>query len=216
MKRSIIKAFEEMESKLSGHVAVATYRYMQLCVKAEEMALLSVSFNIEGEEKYIEEVAKVAKPDDYTFIVIPNFDEDMPAIRNGISKYYPTFKQETGQNDVEVGNGEHDPQKIQVNYLKLTMPPVDEDRKKQLQEKVGKIYNECKDQMSQTLAAARATLTSLAESENQEVKDTVTRSLESSQKKWEAHRDKIYDEKKKEITEGHDKWMYENKQKKEK
>jgi len=52
MKRSIIKAFEEMESKLSGIVAVATYSYMQLCVKAEEMALLAVSFNIETEEKY--------------------------------------------------------------------------------------------------------------------------------------------------------------------
>ena len=36
---------------------------MTLCVKAEEMALLALSFNIEGEEKYLEEIAKVAKPD---------------------------------------------------------------------------------------------------------------------------------------------------------
>lgn len=211
MKRSIIKAFEEMESKLSGIVAVATYSYMQLCVKAEEMALLAVSFNIETEEKYIEEVAKVAKPNDYTFIVIPNFDEDMQAIKDGIAKYYPSFKQETGQKDVEVSDGEHDPQQMKVNYLKLTIPPVDDKRLKELKEKVDKIYKECKSQMDHALPLAQAALTSLAQSESQAVKDVVAKSFEDSKKKWEAHRDKIYKDKKNEIAEGHEKWMYEQK-----
>lgn len=83
MKRAIIKALNEIESQLSGQSAVATYSYMMLCVKAEEMALLPVSINIEGEEKYIEEVASVVKPDDYTFIVIPHFDEDLVAVCQG-------------------------------------------------------------------------------------------------------------------------------------
>jgi hypothetical protein len=37
MKRSVISLFEAMEEKLSGYVAVANYRYMNLCVKAEEV-----------------------------------------------------------------------------------------------------------------------------------------------------------------------------------
>ena len=50
MKRSIISLYEAMEDKLSGYVSIANYRYMNLCVKAEEVSLLSVRVNIEGED----------------------------------------------------------------------------------------------------------------------------------------------------------------------
>lgn len=77
MKRSIISLYEAMEDKLSGYVSIANYRYMNLCVKAEEVSLLSVRVNIEGEEKNIEDVAQVSKKGDYQFVAIPNYSEDL-------------------------------------------------------------------------------------------------------------------------------------------
>ena len=215
MKRSIIQAFEEMESKLSGHVAVATYNYMTLCVKAEEMALLTLSFNIEGEEKYLEEVAKVAKPDDYTLIVIPNYDEDLQILKDGIHRQYPAFKQDIGQKTVEVSNGQDkEPKKVTVNYLKLTMPPVDESRKQRLTEAIKKIHEECQKQMGNTLATSQAKLKQLCESEEQSIQDEVRRSIAAAKKKWEDHCNKIYNEKIEDVNAGHDKYQYDKKSEK--
>ena len=57
-----------MEGKLSGYVAQLNYRFMNLCVKAEPMSLLSARFNIQGEEKSIEDVAMVSKKGDYYYL----------------------------------------------------------------------------------------------------------------------------------------------------
>ena len=139
MKRAIIKALNEIESQLSGQSAVATYSYMMLCVKAEEMALLPVSINIEGEEKYIEEVASVVKPDDYTFIVIPHFDEDLVAVKSGIHAQYPAFQLEVESKTVDVYDKkeENKPIPVAVKYLKVTIPSVNDDRKEELTQDVG-------------------------------------------------------------------------------
>lgn len=214
MKRAIIKALNEIESQLSGQSAVATYSYMMLCVKAEEMALLPVSINIEGEEKYIEEVASVVKPDDYTFIVIPHFDEDLVAVKSGIHAQYPAFQLEVESKTVDVYDKkeENKPIPVAVKYLKVTMPSVNDDRKEELTQDVEKIYEQCKSQMTKSCNSAKAKIELLLKNESDDVKNEAMDSLAATKKKWTEHRDKVYGEKIKEINRGYDKWQLEEAQ----
>ena len=201
----------DMESQLSGQSAVAAYGYMKQCVKAEEMALLSVSITIEGEEKYIEEVASVARPDEYTFIVIPNFEEDMVPVKNGIHAQYPEFKLEEASKKVDVYDGQagNNPIPVTVKYLKVTMPPVDDNRQQKLTEEVNKIYELCKTQMTKTSNSASANIESLLKNESDNVKTEVKDSFDALKKKWADHRKKVYEDKIQEINTGHDKWKVE-------
>lgn len=217
MKRAIINVFEEMENQLSGISAVATFGYMSQCVHAEEMALLNVSVNIEREEKYLEEVARVAKPEDSYFIVIPHYEEDLSAVKAGIHTQYPEFEIETGTKEVEVSAGPEDenPDQVKVKYLKVTMPSVDDDRKSTLEEAVKKIYQQCKNQMEATYTSFQSKLNSLTTNEGDGVKKEVEESFSTVQDKWNEHCKKVYEEKKAEIKAGYQKWKVEQKEAKE-
>ena len=68
----ITSQIESVEKKMAGYHALLSYRYSNLCVKADPTSLLSVTLVMGSTEKDIEEVAEVAKPkDDYHLIVIP-------------------------------------------------------------------------------------------------------------------------------------------------
>ena len=94
MKRSTISKYDQLKERLSGYVALLNYRYMNLCVKAEEASLLPVKIDIEGESKRIEEVSNIAKKDDFSIMVFPKYEEDLMPISYGIAKSHPEFKQE--------------------------------------------------------------------------------------------------------------------------
>ena len=143
MKRSVINKFEMMEGKLSGYVAQLNFRFMNLCVKAEPMSLLSARFNIQGEEKPIEDVAQVSKKGDYQFMAIPNFEDDMAPLAVGIALKHPEFKQEYGEETVNVVDEQGNPQSVKVKYLLLTMPEVDNNRYDVLKESVKTLYDQC-------------------------------------------------------------------------
>ena len=143
MKRSVINKFGMMESKLSGYVAQLNFRFMNLCVKAEPMSLLSARFNIQGEEKPIEDVAQVSKKGDYQFMAIPNFEDDMAPLAVGIALKHPEFKQEYGEETVNVVDEQGNPQSVKVKYLLLTMPEVDNNRYDVLKESVKTLYDQC-------------------------------------------------------------------------
>ena len=52
--------------------------------------------HVDGErlsEKNLENVASVAKKDDYSFYIVPNYDEDMQSICEGVAMVHPEFKQ---------------------------------------------------------------------------------------------------------------------------
>lgn len=55
MKRSIISQFDQYKERLGGYVGMMSFRYMNLCVKAEEASLIPVEVPIEDELKEIEE-----------------------------------------------------------------------------------------------------------------------------------------------------------------
>ena len=206
MKRSVISLFEAMEEKLSGYVAVANYRYMNLCVKAEEVSLLSVRVNVEGEEKNIEEVAQVSKKGDYQFVAIPNYPEDLLPLAQGIAMQHPEFKQEFDAENVEVGDGEGNPQTVKVKMLILTMPEVDDDRYDVLKKAVDAAYDECKVEMEAVVSQTKTQITPLLAGEEPADVKRVKDGIEKSEKTWAEHRDKFHNEKLKEVEEAHNKW----------
>jgi hypothetical protein len=207
MKRSAINKFGMMESKLSGYVAQLNYRFMNLCVKAEPMSLLSARFNIQGEEKQIEDVAQVSKKGDYQFMAIPNFEDDMAPLAVGIALKHPEFKQEYGEETVNVVDEQGDPQSVRVKYLLLTMPEVDNNRYDALKTAVDAAYNQCKAQMETVAQRAEPEIALLLEGEDQQDIDRVKTAVERLKKSYSEQRDKLYDEKMKEIEEGHENWL---------
>ena len=66
MNLYISAAIKELQEKLNAYLALLNYRYSNLCVKAELGALMPVT--VAAEKEYnIEDVAKVATPDEYHF-----------------------------------------------------------------------------------------------------------------------------------------------------
>ena len=207
MKRSVINKFGMMESKLSGYVAQLNFRFMNLCVKAEPMSLLSARFNIQGEEKQIEDVAQVSKKGDYQFMAIPNFEDDMAPLAVGIALKHPEFKQEYGEETVNIVDEQGEPQSVRVKYLLLTMPEVDDNRYDALKTGVDAAYNQCKAQMEAVAQRVEPEISLLLEGEDQEDIDRVKKAVEKLKKSYSEQRDKFYDEKIKEIEEAHENWQ---------
>ena len=93
MKRAILREYDQYGEDLSGHCARFSYRLMNLCVKAEEVSLLPVEVLIEGELEKLEKCCMTARKDEYSFMVVPKFEEDLSAVCQGVLLEHPEFKQ---------------------------------------------------------------------------------------------------------------------------
>ena len=154
MKRAIYKEYDLYGDDLSGHCARFAYRLMNLCVKAEEVSLLPVEVLVEGELQKIEECCVIAKKDEYSFMVVPNFEEDLPAIAQGVFLEHPEFKQDIQSMTVDGVDEEGKPVSSDIAYLLLTMPKVDDDRYKVLKDSAKVLYDECKAAMELATVSA--------------------------------------------------------------
>lgn len=142
MKRAVEQQLGQLKAKLGGYSALLVYRYANLCIEANPLALLAVEVEVEGEKKKIEEVAQVAEHETYHFVVSPNYEEDLFAIGKAVMLEHPEFKQEIKSFD---GYDELDPAGM---YLFYTMPEVDDDRHDALIKAVDAFYDECKVNMT--------------------------------------------------------------------
>ena len=61
MKRAIINQLGQLSEQLKAYVGALNYRYLNLCVKAEEVSLLPIQVPIEDEFKNLEDVAYAGK-----------------------------------------------------------------------------------------------------------------------------------------------------------
>ena len=149
MKIAIESLIHEMEGRLGGYVTLLVYRYANLCIKAQPMALLSAVIKDEemGEMK-IEEVAAVSVPDDYHIKVLP-FDPrfNFPLCK-AIKEEHPEFDQELVKPDSSNDEDER--------HLILTMPEVNKDRYDVLIDSVNVLYDGCKAKMDKTSGEYRS------------------------------------------------------------
>ena len=178
MKRSIISKYDQLKERLTGYVALLNYRYMNLCVKAEEAALLPVNIAIEGESKRIEDVCNIARKDDFSLMVFPKYEEDLMQIELGIKKSHPEFKQERQTMSIEMDDG----QKMDVEYILLTMPEVDNNRYDVLNQTVDLLYNECKAEMEKAKKEAEGEIATLSVDEKKEDMDKLKEIEEGHQR----------------------------------
>lgn len=210
MKRAIFKEYEQYGDDLSGHCARFSYRLMNLCVKAEEVSLLPVEVLIDGDLQRIEECAKIAKKDEYTFMVVPNFEEDLTAVAQGVFLEHPEFIQKVESMTVDGVDEEGKPVSSDMPYLLLTMPKVDNDRYKVLKDSAKVLYEECKAAMELATAGADVKLPPLMVGESEEDIKRFNKMRDKLEAEWNGHREKVYQEKLQEIEDAHNLWMADN------
>lgn len=177
MKIAIETLIHEMEDRLGGYVTLLVYRYANLCIKAQPMALLSaLVIDEEQGEMNIEKVAGVVIQDEYHLKLVP-FDPrfNFPLCK-AIKKEHPEFKQEL----VTPSN----PSDEKERYLILTMPEVNKDRHDALIDSVNVLYDGCKAKMDKTSATYRVKLeqkivTLPTDEERDEAKDALEKSISS-------------------------------------
>lgn len=205
MKRSIISQYDQLKDRLGSYVGLMNYRYMNLCVKAEEASLLPVTVIIEGEAKHIEEIANVAKDGDYAFKVFPQYEEDKIAIGKGIAQVHPEFKMEEGSIHLELDEGEAQ----DVSFIHVIMPDVNKDRRDLLNKAVDALYEECKTQMEAAKTEAEAKIAILSVGENEKEIDKLKEAIKKLVKTWTDKREQVHQDKLKEIEEGYNKYLNE-------
>ena len=210
MKRAIYKEFDQYGDDLSGHCARFSYRLMNLCVKAEEVSLLPVEVLIDGDLQRIEECAKIAKKDEYTFMVVPNFEEDLTAVAQGVFLEHPEFIQKVESMTVDGVDEEGKPVSSDMPYLLLTMPKVDNERYKVLKDSAKLLYDECKAAMELATAGADVKLPPLMVGESEEDIKRFNKMRDQLEAEWNGHREKVYQEKLQEIEDAHNLWMADN------
>lgn len=200
--RIAIKSFiHEMEGRLNGYVTLLIYRYANLCVKAQPMALLSAEIiDDEVGVMKIEHVAGVTMPDEYHLRLVPFDSRIIFPLCKAIKKEHPEFNQEL----VIPEDGADDEQR----HLILTMPVVNKDRRDALLQSVDTLYDGCKAKMDKTCAEYRLKLEKKiivlpSDDERNEAKDA----LEAAIKNYQGLVDTTKADKVKEIEEAYQRYL---------
>lgn len=207
MKRSIGNELNELYTKLSNLSGVFGYQLQNLCVKAEPVALLTIEVNVEGENQKLEDCTTVAQNDDYSFMIVPHYEDDIPALEQGIFKAHPEFKLKKMSMTVDSIDLKGNPKEVEHPYILATMPDVTDDRYKILNEGVKLLYENCKAKMEAAILKSDAKLAELLVGESKDTVDEVTDAIDMIKKEWNDKRDQTRDEKLKEIEDAYQKWL---------
>ena len=206
MKRAIINQLGQLSEQLKAYVGALNYRYLNLCVKAEEVSLLPIQVPIEDELKNLEDVAYAGKRtgDDYSLYIVPKIQDDMRDIQQAVMKFHPEFIQEVQKEKVNAGE---DGGEQEVQLLRLKMPEVNDDRYDLLKQGVDTFYNMCKAEMEQAKMEANIQFATLSVDESPEDIDKLKKGVDETCDMWTKKRDQLHDEKLKEIEDAHNDWL---------
>ena len=192
MNLYITAAVKELKEKLNAYLSLLTYRYANLCVKAELGALLPVTVHAEREYN-LEDVAKVATPDDFRFEIYPNVPDHLQAIISAVFDVHPEFKMELVREDY----GNHN------KHITYTMPEVNKDRRKLLNDTAKLFYEECDAEIEKECAVYMAELPLLADKLSVGDLADVTKMLKRSREESLETSQEIYQKKLAEIDEAY-------------
>lgn len=205
MKRSIISQFNQLQEKYTSHLASLNFYYLNLCIKAEEVALLPVKVQVDGEVMSLEKAATIAKKNDFEFMIIPNYEDDLQPVAQGIANVHPEFKQKVEKMKLEpIKEGDKEDE---VPYILVTMPEVDDDRYDFLKDTVDTLYNDCKAHMEEALATTTVNVTPLLADQTEQDKDKVKEAIDKLTEERNKQRDEMHEEKLNEIEEAYKKWL---------
>ena len=179
MKRAIINQLGQLSEQLKAYVGALNYRYLNLCVKAEEVSLLPIQVPIEDEFKNLEDVAYAGKRtgDDYSLYIVPKIQDDMRDIQQAVMKFHPEFIQEVQKEKVNAGE---DGGEQEVQLLRLKMPEVNDDRYDVLKQGANTFYDMCKADMEKARMEADMQFAALGIDEKPEDMDKVKKGVDET------------------------------------
>lgn len=212
MRKAIEILISEMESKLGGYAALLNYHFMNLCVKAEPMALISISVrDNEGEVRNLEDVAFAMLADDYTFEIIPKDMSLLYAICKGMFNDHPELKQDviTPSDDNRLFREDENEQ-----HILCRVPEVNKDRHDFLMDAVKTLYDQCKVEVDKTNVAYSAKLIAKISGMSEEEIEEAKNNLEDSQQKYAKICDDYLAAKQKEIEDAYQRYLDEQTAKK--
>jgi ribosome recycling factor len=198
-------SFETIDfaKKLKGYNMLFNYRMSNLCVKAEPTALMPVTVFVAGTEYNLEEVANILKPDDFSFDVYPKNQNNLQDIISGIFDVHPEFKMELKTDKAENEGG------ADTQHVFYTMPPVDKDRRKLLNETTKTFHKECKVNLDITYAELQARLVEPYTQMSPQDVDEARKGFKKVYDKAREECDKMLQLKLNEIEEGYQRYLTE-------
>lgn len=208
MKKVLRQLLGEMESKLNGYAVLLNYRYMNLCVKAEPMALLPIAVHDEdGETVNLEEVAGTILADEFTFEICPFNQKLIFNICKGLKIVHPEFKQEIvdADDDKRISDDPNDEER----HILCHMPEVNDDRHDVLMDSVKTLYDECKVQFDKIKAEYTPRMAQKAMGLPEEEIDETTNAVEERFNTYQKIIDCYRTNKEKEIEEANQNWLNE-------
>lgn len=150
MNNYVIFEITEFDKKLNSYIMLFNYRLSNLCVKAEPLALVPITVSMLGTEYNLEDVAVVGKPDDYTFDVFPNNQNNLQDIVMAVAEVHPEFKMELKTEHESDGD---------IRHALFAMPPVNKERRDLLIDTAKVFHNECKAQLKAFYGRQQADMT---------------------------------------------------------
>lgn len=205
MRKAIEILIGEMESKLGGYAGLLNYRFLNLCVKAEPVALISVVIkDKEGDTRNIEDVARTMLINKYQFEIFPMEQDMIFNICKGILTDHPEFKQEvvTSSDDRKLYQDV-----VNEQHIILTVPEVNKDRHDFLMDAVKTLYDQCKIEVDKTNVAYSAKLIAKISGMSEEEIEEAKNKLEDSQQKYAKICDDYLAAKQKEIEDAYQRYL---------
>lgn len=212
MRRTIEAVIQEMEGKLSGYCALLNYRYMNLCVKAEPMALLSIQLEDEnGEPCTLESMADALLANKYQFEIVPKKSRDLFSICKGFKDAHPEFEQEIVTPD---DKSRFHTDQFDEKHIIYTVPVVNQNRHDFLMDAVKTLHDQCKVQLDKVNTAYPVKLAPRLIGLTEEEADEAKKKMEDSQNTYSKICDDYMARKQQEIEDAYQHYLEEQAAKK--
>lgn len=206
MKNKVRLLISEAQNKMSGYTMLLSFQFMNLCIKAEPVSLLSVSIPEEERSRNLEDVADVILANEYQFVVVPKDSDMMLAIGKAIFEAHPEFKQEEVSEQTDEQE-EADNSRPDKPSIRCTMPQVDKSRYDLCHKYVKKLSDEAKTNLDLTHLDYSTQITHEMADESPEEVDRAKEEVKKSYDKLMETCKGYQEEKVKEIEEGYKRYL---------
>ena len=196
MNMYITAAIKDLQDRLNAHLTLLTYSDSNLCVKAELGSLMPVT--VAADKEYnIEDVAKVATPDEYRLEVYPNHEDYQKPIIEAIFDVHPEFKMEVVDDPGDTG----------TTHIVYTMPDVNKDRRDLLKNTAKVFYEECNIEIEKECGKYITSLSDLDGRLPMEEVSEISMVLKHIREDYREKSNDLYQQKLAEIEEGYQQYL---------
>jgi hypothetical protein len=182
---------------------------LNICVKAEPVALIPIKVKIHGNEYDIEKLAKVGLPNKFQYCLIPNNEAHIEPLTRDVLKEHPELKAEVKvmTKDGFFDADEVDDSDSRQKVVLLTVPPVDKERHDTMIELVDLFNDKCKKDMQIIKVKYDIKIGKALLNKSEETIDEVKGRVETLTGSYSDMRDKQINDKKEEIEEAYKLYM---------